>query len=92
MNNSTLTRYAVKLIKSELIKRVRDESDRRILKLRITAKGIIERAKAVKISNQTNADVISGFFWEEIAFFSKILMSIIIKFDSNVGGNNEYDA
>ncbi len=92
VDNSTLTRHADKLIKSELIERVRDDSDRRILKLRITAKGIIESEKAVKISNQINTDVVSGLSEDEIKIFSKVLISIITKFDSGNGGKDELDA
>jgi len=89
VDNSTLTRHADKLIRSELVERVRDDSDRRILKLRITEKGLIESGKAARISNQINAEVISGFSEEEILIFSKILMSIIQKFDLAEGGSNE---
>ncbi len=86
VDNSTLTRHADKLIKSELIERVREDSDRRILKLKITSRGIAESEKAAKISNQINADVISGFSEEEIKIFSKVLLGIINKFDSTYGG------
>ena len=89
VDNSTLTRHADKLIRSELVERVRDDSDRRILKLRITEKGLVESGKAARISNQINAEVISGFSEEEILIFSKILMSIIQKFDLAEGGSNE---
>lgn len=89
VDNSTLTRHADKLIKSEFVERVRDDSDRRILMLKITEKGIKESEKAARISNQINAEVISGFSEEEIRIFSKILMSIIQKFDSAQGRSDE---
>ena len=86
VDNSTLTRHADKLIKREFVERVADESDRRILKLRITDTGLKESLKAAKISNAINAEVISGFTEEEILIFSKVLTGIIQKFDSNREG------
>ena len=79
VDNSTLTRHADKLIKRDFVERVQDGSDRRILMLKITKAGFKESEKAVKIANQINADVISGFSEEEIQIFSKVLMSIIQK-------------
>ncbi len=89
VDNSTLTRHADKLIKSGLVERVRDESDRRILLLRITEKGSKEGEKAARISNQINAELIAGFSEDEVRIFSKILMSIIQKFDTIQGGADE---
>lgn len=89
VDNSTLTRHADKLIKSEFVERVKDDTDRRILMLRITDKGLKEGEKAARISNQINAELISGFTEEEIQVFSKILMSIIQKFDTAQGGVDE---
>lgn len=92
VDNSTLTRHADKLIKNEMVERFRDDSDRRILKLKITAKGLKEGEKAAKISNQINAEVISGFSEEEIRIFSKVLMTIIQKFDPAGEGVDEQNS
>ncbi len=81
IDNSTLTRHADKLIKSGFVRRIQDGSDRRVLKLQITAEGLKESEKAGKIANKVNADVISGFTDEEIIIFSKVLTGIIQKFD-----------
>lgn len=89
IDNSTLTRHADKLIKSGLVERVRDESDRRMLMLRITGEGLKEGEKAAKISNQINAEVIAGFSEEEVQIFSKILTGIICKFNTTQEGADE---
>ena len=89
LDNSTLTRHADKLIKREFVERLRDDSDRRVLKLRITQLGMLESERALKITNQVNSDVISGFSEEEIRIFIKVLNGIILKFDVKKGENNE---
>jgi len=89
LDNSTLTRHADKLIKREFVERLRDDSDRRVLKLRITQLGLLESERALKITNQVNSDVISGFSEEEIRIFIKVLNGIILKFDVKKGENNE---
>jgi len=89
LDNSTLTRHADKLIKREFVERLRDDSDRRVLKLRITQLGLLESERALKITNQVNSDVISGFSEEEIRIFIKVLNGIILKFDTKKGENNE---
>jgi DNA-binding MarR family transcriptional regulator len=82
LDNSTLTRHSDKLIKSGLAERVKDDSDRRVSKLRITKSGIEESNRAIKIANEINSDVISGFSQSEIEIFTKILESINLKFDT----------
>jgi len=82
VDNSTLTRHADRLIKREFVERVTDDSDRRILKLRITGTGLKESEKAAKIAKEINRDVISGFTDEEVLIFTKVLTGIIQKFDS----------
>lgn len=89
LDNSTLTRHADKLIKREFVERVKDDSDRRVSKLRITQLGLRESEKALKIANRINSDVISGFSDEEIQIFIKVLTGIILKFDIKKGENNE---
>ena len=89
LDNSTLTRHADKLIKREFVERVKDDSDRRVSKLRITELGLQESDKALKIANQVNSDLISGFSEEEIRIFIKVLNGIILKFDVKKGENNE---
>lgn len=81
VDNSTLTRHADKLIKREFIERVKDDSDRRVLRLRITDTGLKECDKAVRITSRINAEVISGLTEEEVIIFSKVLMNIINKFE-----------
>jgi len=89
LDNSTMTRHADKLIKSGFIERLRDESDRRVLKLRITQSGLLESEKAAGIAKGINAEVISGFSEEEIRIFIKVLTGIISKFEVKKGENNE---
>ncbi len=89
LDNSTLTRHADKLIKREFVERVKDDSDRRVSKLRITGPGLLESEKALKIAKQINSDVISGFSEEEIRIFIKVLTGIISKFDVKKGETNE---
>jgi len=89
LDNSTLTRHADKLIKREFVERVKDESDRRVSKLRITKLGLFESEKALKIAKQINSDVISGFSEDEIRIFIKVLNGIISKFDLKKGEKNE---
>ena len=81
LDNSTLTRHSDKLIKSGLVERVKDDSDRRVLKLRITKSGIDESNSAGKIANEINSELISGFSQSEIKIFIKILESINLKFN-----------
>lgn len=80
VDNSTLTRHAEKLITRGLVERILDDSDRRVLKLRITPDGLKESDKAAKIANLVNAEIISGFTEQEIRIFSKVLTGIIEKF------------
>jgi DNA-binding MarR family transcriptional regulator len=89
LDNSTMTRHADKLVKSGLIERLRDESDRRILKLRITQPGLLESEKAARIANEINADVISGFSDEEVRIFIRVLTGIVSKFEVKKGEKNE---
>lgn len=85
LDNSTMTRHADKLIKSGFVERLRDESDRRVLKLKITQSGLMESEKAAVIAKGINADVISGFSEEEIRIFIKVLTGIISKFEVKKG-------
>ncbi len=80
VDNSTLTRHADRLIKSGLIERIKDDSDRRVLKLRITPAGLKESEKAAKISNRINSEILAGLSEKDIETFSRILLNIIDKF------------
>jgi len=83
VDNSTLTRHADKLIKRDFVERVNDNSDRRILKLKITGKGLQESVKAADIAHQINSEVLSGFTNDEISVFIKVLTEITNKFETS---------
>ena len=80
VDNSTLTRLADRLEKQELIERVRDSSDRRVSRLRITKRGFSESAKALKITKDINNKIREGFNDSEIEIFIKVLESFFKKF------------
>ena len=80
VDNSTLTRLADKLVKQGFIERVRDSSDRRVLKIILTSTGIEEATRALKITRELNNEIIKDFSAEEIKIFVKILQSFLNKF------------
>ena len=80
IDNSTLTRLSDRLVKEGLIERTRDDSDRRVSKLRITGKGTAESRKALKITKEINSEITKGFTPDEIAAFVRVLESFLEKF------------
>ncbi len=80
IDNSTLTRLADRLVREGFAERIRDDTDRRISKLRITENGRAESRKALRITKEINNEIIRGFSEEEIAAFVKILESFLKKF------------
>jgi DNA-binding MarR family transcriptional regulator len=80
IDNSTLTRLADRLVREGFAERIRDDSDRRISKLRITESGTAESRKALRITKEINNEIIRGFSEEEIAAFVRVLESFLKKF------------
>ena len=80
IDNSTLTRLADRLVKQGFIERVRDSSDRRVLKIMLTQSGRKESARALKITKELNSEIIRDLSAEETEIFVKILKSFINKF------------
>ena len=80
VDNSTLTRLADKLEKEGFVERVRDDTDRRISKLRITKKGGAESSKALRITKEINSEITKGFTEPEIKVFVRVLESFFEKF------------
>jgi DNA-binding MarR family transcriptional regulator len=67
-------------VREGFAERIRDDSDRRISKLRITESGTAESRKALRITKEINNEIIRGFSEEEIAAFVRVLESFLKKF------------
>ncbi len=80
IDNSTLTRLSDRLVKEGFVERIRDDSDRRISKLRITEKGTAESRRALRITKEINSEITKGFSPDEFAIFARVLESFLEKF------------
>jgi MarR family transcriptional regulator, organic hydroperoxide resistance regulator len=80
---STLTRVAARMVDSGLLLRADDAQDRRITRIRLSAKGLKLAARLVAQARAHEAAVVAGLGIEDAATLKRILRSLIEQHATN---------